>query len=134
MEKPERSGWTDLAGSLLICIGIGHLVFGLAAINGATALVDNVTEIELDTGLDLYKNLTAWGWILIALGLAEAGAGIAVWRRTPLSDLTALLVAYTGIIGTFFTFAIIRLPTVAFLAGLLLAIYLLSYYRGRHGQ
>ncbi len=134
MQRAERNGWTDLAGSLLIVVGVGQIVFGLAALNGAGALVANVTEIELDTGLDLYSNLGAWGWMLLVLGASEAFAGLTVFRRTSISDLLGLLVAYTGLIGSLLTSGIVRLPTVAFVAALLLVIYLLSYYHGRHGQ
>jgi hypothetical protein len=82
------------AGTLMLVIGVLHVIQGLVALmNNQFYVVGQEYMFEFD--------LTAWGWTHLAFGLvvALAGAGLfrgAVWART-----VAVVLATLSIIGNF---------------------------------
>jgi hypothetical protein len=116
------------AGILVLIAGVAQVALGLAAIAGASSLEANVLEIESNRDFGrLYLSLGAWGVLTLVLGVGEMVGGSAALRGTPNGRLGALITAYGGLAGAFFTLAIFRWVSVALIAALLLAIFLLSY-------
>ena len=119
------------AGFLVLIAGVAQAALGIAALGGASGLEANVTEIEANEDFGrLYLSLGAWGLITLGLGLGEVLGGSAALRSTPNARLAALIAAYGGLAGSFFTLAIFRWASVGLVAGQLLAIFLLSYRTG----
>lgn len=69
--EPELvpSGWLSFAGLLLIMVGSFNLIYGFAALFRQDVLA--VTSAGL-----LVLNYTTWGWLLILVGLLQAGTGL----------------------------------------------------------
>lgn len=131
MQVDSGGSWTRVGAVLILLAGVLHLVLAIAAIGGAEGLEANVMEIEANAGFgDLYFALATWGWVTLALGLAEIVAATSLWRGTRNGRLAGLIVAYGGLTGAFFTLSIFRVGSVAAIVLLLSAVYLLSYHSG----
>jgi hypothetical protein len=116
------------AGSLVLLAGVAQAVLGIAALAGASGLEANIVEIESNEDFgSLYLSLGAWGLVSLVLGIGQVLGGSAVLRSTPTGRLAALITAYLGLAGSFFTLAIFRWASLALIAAQLLAIFLLSY-------
>jgi hypothetical protein len=123
------------AGSLVLLAGAAQALAGIAALAGVSGLEANVVEIESSEDFGrLYLSLGAWGLISLALGVGEVLAGAAALRSTPNGRMAALIAAYLGLAGAFFTLAIFRWASVALIVAQLLAIFLLSYRGSRRSS
>ena len=68
--KPRRSGMVTFAAVMLFVLAFFNGLDGIAAINQSRIFVSGAVFIQGD--------LRAWGWTLLALGIAQALAGFAV--------------------------------------------------------
>lgn len=80
-------GWIAFAGVMMIMIGTFNVIDGLAA------LFKDEVFVNTGSGL-LVFDLTAWGWIHLLFGLAQAGVGLALlygqtWARVVSIGLVA---------------------------------------------
>ena len=127
-EEPQRD-WTRAGGIFVGLAGVIHLVLGVSAIAGTSALQEIVRQIESNPDYGrLYFSLGVWGGIMLALGLAELAAAAAAARRTEAGWLSALLIAFLGLTLSFFSLAIFRVADLAAIGLLLVACFLLAYH------
>jgi hypothetical protein len=91
----RRSGWF----AAVIGVGVLLIILGLwNAIDGLTALLAGgfvVADAERVFALDV----AAWGWVLLAIGVVEVCAGIALFIGARWARVVAVLVAgFNGIV------------------------------------
>jgi hypothetical protein len=88
-------GWIAFAGTMMIIAGTLNLFYGLiAAINDEWVVFGNKS--------DLYLDLTAWGWLHMALGAVVLLAGIFLFTGNILARTVGVIVASVSIIANFF--------------------------------
>jgi hypothetical protein len=91
------SGWADwiiFAAVMLILVGV------LNAIHGFVAIVNDEWVVWTNRA-DLYLDLTTWGWVHIAIGIALVLTGLGVLKGNVLARTIAVVVAGFGIITNF---------------------------------
>jgi hypothetical protein len=91
----HRSGWFALVigvGVLLIVLGVWNVFDGLSALfAGGFVLADAERVLALD--------VAAWGWVLLAVGVVEVVAGIALFIGARWARVVAVLVAgFNGLV------------------------------------
>ena len=70
-ETSSVSGWWIFAGVLLLITGTLNVIYGFAAIGNSSVFTSNAIYILM--------SLRLWGWIAVALGLAEWVAAFSLW-------------------------------------------------------
>jgi hypothetical protein len=122
----DRSGWLPVvfaAGVLLAVLGVWNIVDGLTAlIRGDFVVTDADRVIALD--------VAGWGWILLAIGVVEVVAGIALWIGAYWARVVAVLVA--GLNGVVQLAFVAAYPVGAILI-MLVAVFVI-YAVVRHGS
>ena len=93
--KHRRSGWFAMVvgvGVLLIVLGVWNAIDGLTALfAGGFVVADAERVLALD--------VAAWGWVLLALGIVEVVAGIALFIGASWARVVAVLVAgFNGVV------------------------------------
>ena len=91
----RRSGWFAAVigvGVLLIILGLWNTIDGLTALlAGGFVVADAERVFALD--------VSAWGWVLLAIGVVEVCAGIALFIGARWARVVAVLVAgFNGIV------------------------------------
>jgi len=87
-------GWIAFAGTIMIIAGTLNLFYGLiAAINDEWVVFGNRA--------DLYLDLTAWGWLHMALGAVVLLSGIFVFTGNILARTVGVIVASVSIVANF---------------------------------
>ena len=72
-DEERGSGWVTFAGVLLLIVGTLNIIEGIAAIDRASFFVANTHYIAGD--------LSAWGWTVLFIGIAEVLIGLGVMAR-----------------------------------------------------
>ncbi|MFE3289786.1 hypothetical protein [Rhodococcus sp. NPDC059234] len=109
--KQEVAARTSIgAAVLLVVVGVLQVLQGIAAVGN-----DEIFTVGVDYTYEL--DLTAWGWIHIALGVVIALVGVAlfgagIWART-----LAIVIAGLSIVANF-----LWLPYSPWWAGLIIAL------------
>lgn len=85
----RRSGWFGMvigAGVLLIILGLWNVIDGVTALRaGGFVVADAERAVALD--------VATWGWVLLAIGVIEVVAGIALFIGAGWARVVAVLVA-----------------------------------------
>jgi uncharacterized membrane protein (DUF2068 family) len=68
-------GLVTFAGVMLMIAGILNTLYGIAAIDKANVFEQNARYVFLD--------LNSWGWFVLALGVVQIFAALAIWRGAP---------------------------------------------------
>ena len=84
LPKTRSSGWVGwivFAGTMMMMIGVFHLIEGLVAL-----FQDDYYLVNAN-GLTVHVDYTAWGWVHLLVGILVAVAGLGVlggrvWART----------------------------------------------------
>ncbi|MFE2425956.1 hypothetical protein ACFXJ5_04220 [Streptomyces sp. NPDC059373] len=95
MPPLERSHWVAFAGILLMLTGLFDLI------NGFVAILDHgyyATTANHGNRLLIF-NYTAWGWIWIAIGIAQILAGLGVLLGVRAARLTGIVLASLCLVG-----------------------------------
>ena len=71
-DDTHGQGLVTFAGVMLMIAGILNTLFGIAAIDKANVFVHNARYVFLD--------LRSWGWFVLALGVIQILAALAIWR------------------------------------------------------
>jgi len=88
------TGWIYFAGLLMILRGLSEAFLGLTALVDKTYLFVNSEKIVTVT-----TNMTAWGWVHIALGVVVAAAGFSVMHGSRWARVLAILFASVAFIA-----------------------------------
>lgn len=92
-----RSGAIGLivfAGTLMIMIGVFHIISGLAA------LIEDDFYVTTPNYL-LEFDVTAWGWIHLIAGIVVAGAGFAVFSGQTWARVVGIMLAGLSAVANF---------------------------------
>jgi hypothetical protein len=99
LEERGVSGWATggivFAATIMLMVGSFQVIAGLAAI-----FEDEFFVLTQNYVFDL--DVTAWGWIHLALGIALVVAGWALFARKPWAGVTALVLALLSALANFF--------------------------------
>ena len=91
----RRSGWFGMVigvGVILIVLGVWNAIDGLRALVAGDFVVADADRVA---GL----RVAAWGWVLLALGVVEVVAGIALFISARWARVVAVLVAgFNGLV------------------------------------
>jgi hypothetical protein len=85
----DRHTWLDLAGILLLLVGVFNVIDGISAISDAKVLSDNV----------VFANLHAWGWFFLVVGVIQVLAGWAVMKNAPWAAIVGIVTAFVNAIS-----------------------------------
>ena len=121
-ERPvEDSGWAVFAGVLFLLVGIFHLMWGVAALVND----DNFVSDEL-----LFGDLTLWGLLYLAIGLAQLGTAYLIMRASRFGQGLGLLLACLSATNAMLSFAAYPLWSATILVLDVLVIYGLAVHSG----
>jgi hypothetical protein len=81
---PRGTGWITFAGVMLILVGSFNIIDGIAAIANSDYLVNQL----------LFANMHAWGWFFLIWGIAQVGAGIAVFGGATWAVIVGVISAF----------------------------------------
>jgi hypothetical protein len=91
----RRSGWFAMVvavGVLLIILGVWNTIDGLTALIAGDFVVADAERV-------VALQVAAWGWVLLALGVVEVVAGIAIFIGARWARVVAVLVAgFNGVV------------------------------------
>jgi hypothetical protein len=73
-EDAHGQGLVTFAGVMLMIAAVLNTLYGIAAIDKASFFVNDAKYV--------FGNLNTWGWFLVALGVLQFFAALAVWRGT----------------------------------------------------
>jgi hypothetical protein len=91
----RRSGWFGMVvavGVILIVLGVWNVIDGLRALLAGDFVVADAERV-------VALQVAAWGWVLLALGIVEVVAGVALFIWARWARVVAVLVAgFNGVI------------------------------------
>jgi hypothetical protein len=88
------NGYTVFAVAIMLVLGVWQVLAGL------TAVVRNGLYVSTAAYTDAFST-TAWGWLVVLLGVLIAGTGIAVLRGRNWGDTAAVVLACLTMIVNF---------------------------------
>ena len=71
-DDPHGQGLVTFAGVMLMIAAVLNTLYGIAAIDKANVFVHDARYVFLD--------LRSWGWFVLALGVLQFFAALAIWR------------------------------------------------------
>ena len=71
-DDPHGQGLVTFAGVMLMIAAVLNILYGIAAIDNANFYVHNARYV--------FGDLNTWGWFLVALGVLQFFAALAIWR------------------------------------------------------
>ena len=73
-DDPHGQGLVTFAGVMIMIAAVLNVLFGIAAIDKANVFVHNARYV--------FGDLRTWGWFLLAFGVLQFFAALAIWRGT----------------------------------------------------
>ena len=122
-DDPHGQGLVTFAGVMLMIAAVLNTLYGIAAIDSANVFVRDARYV--------FGDLNTWGWFVLALGIVQFLAALAIWRGTPWGRWFGVASASANVI-----LQVLWLPSYPILALTiipldLVAIYGLLAYGGR---
>ena len=74
LEDEAGYGLVTFAGVMLMIVAVLNTLYGIAAIDGANFFAGDARYV--------FGDLNTWGWFLLALGVLQFFAALAIWRGT----------------------------------------------------
>jgi hypothetical protein len=74
-DDSHGQGLVTFAGVMIMIAGVLNTLYGIAAIDSANVFVHNARYV--------FGDLNTWGWFVLALGVLQIFAALAIWRGTP---------------------------------------------------
>ena len=74
-DDEHGQGLVTFAGVMLMIAAVLNMLYGIAAIGKANFFVHDARYV--------FGDLNTWGWFLLALGVLQAFAAVAIWRAPP---------------------------------------------------
>ena len=71
-DDPHGQGLVTFAGVMLMIAAVLNILYGIAAIDNANVFVHNARYV--------FGDLSTWGWFVLALGVLQFFAALAIWR------------------------------------------------------
>jgi hypothetical protein len=74
-DDARGQGLVTFAGVMLMIAAVLNVLYGIAAIDNANFFTRNARYV--------FGDLNTWGWFLVAFGVLQAFAALAIWQGTP---------------------------------------------------
>ena len=74
-DDPHGQGLVTFAGVMLMIAAVLNTLYGIAAIDKANLFVQHARYV--------FGDLSTWGWFVLALGVLQFFAALAIWRGAP---------------------------------------------------
>src|SRR5262249_10495633 len=74
-DDAHGQGLVTFAGVMLMIAGVLNTLYGIAAIDKANVFVQHARYV--------FGDLSTFGWLVLALGIIQILAALAIWRGTP---------------------------------------------------
>ena len=74
-DDPHGQGLVTFAGVMLMIAAVLNTLYGIAAIDKANVFVQHARYV--------FGDLSTWGWFVLALGVLQFFAALAIWRGAP---------------------------------------------------
>jgi hypothetical protein len=71
-DDAHGQGLVTFAGVMIMIAGVLNTLYGIAAIDSANVFVHNARYV--------FGDLNTWGWFVLALGVLQIFAALAIWR------------------------------------------------------
>lgn len=121
--EAQRSGLVTFAAIILFVLAAFNGLYGIAAINQSKVFVNGVVFVAGD--------LRTWGWTVLALGIAQALAGVAVLRGGQIGRWFGVAVLALNAFAQMWFFPASPFWSLVIIALDVVAIYGLSAYGGK---
>jgi hypothetical protein len=122
-EYGRGSGWLFFAGTMIGLAGFFSTIDGIVALSKSSFYVADARYV--------FGDLRTWGWIVLALGVLELCASVAVLGRAQWARWFGIAIASLGALGQFAFMQSYPFWSLTVLTACLLAIYGLAVYGGR---
>jgi hypothetical protein len=94
---PTMNRWLLFASVIMFVVGVHNIIFGIAALRDYSVVVTNLGGAG-GVGV-LYADTTFWGWLCIAIGIAEVVIAAGIAARNPMARWFGIGVASINAIG-----------------------------------
>jgi hypothetical protein len=122
-DDTHGQGLVTFAGVMLLIAAVLNVLYGIAAIDKANFFVHNARYV--------FGDLRTWGWFLVALGIVQGFAALAVWRGVPWGRWFAVACACANAILQMLWIPAYPILAITILTFDVIAIYGLLAYGGR---
>ena len=121
--ETRGAGWIVYAAIMLGLAGILSVIDGIVALSKSTFYTANAHYV--------FSDLRTWGWIILAIGIAQLCAGVAVLNGSQVARWFGIASAGIGAIGQLMFVHAYPFWSLAMFAADMLVIYALAVYGGR---
>jgi hypothetical protein len=125
-ESEKGLGWLFFAGTMIGLAGLFSTIDGIVALSKSSFYVADARYV--------FSDLRTWGWIVMAVGVVEIFASIAVLGRAQWARWFGIVVASLGALAQFAFMQSYPFWSLTVLTACGLAIYGLVVYGGRPGS
>ena len=87
--EPVGSGWRAFAGTMIFLSGLFNLLDGIVALTNRHYLVNRL----------VWSDLRTWGWIMVAFGVVEILAGMAIFGGATWAAMFGIVVSMLNALG-----------------------------------
>ena len=123
-DTESGEGWVLFAGVMIMISGFLNVIYGIAAIDGASFFTDEGRYV-------IFDSLNTWGWFLLLVGIVQLFAAFSIWSRNPFGRVIGVASASFSALVILFT--VNAFPFAAFMLFIvnILIIYGLVVHGGR---
>ena len=122
-DDSKGQGLVTFAGILLMLAGVLNVIYGIAAIDKAHFFVNNAKFVVGD--------LSTWGWFVVAFGVLQIFAALAIWRGETWGRVVGIACAFVNSILQMIWIGSAPFLAIAITTMDIIAIWGLAVYGGR---
>jgi hypothetical protein len=121
--EEEGAGWLLFAGTMLGLAGLLSMIDGIVALSKSSFYVADARYV--------FSDLHTWGWIVLAVGVVEICASLAVLARSQWARWFGIVVASLGALAQFAFMQSYPFWSITVLTFCILTVYGLAAHGGR---
>jgi hypothetical protein len=122
-DSQHGAGWVLFAGVMILIAGVLNTIGGIAAIDDANFYTHDAHY--------QFANLSAWGWIILLIGLMQLFAAFSIWAGGAYGRFIGILSASLNAMAQLFFIPAFPLWSLAIFSLDILVIYGLIVYGGQ---
>jgi hypothetical protein len=121
-ERRHGAGWVVFAGLMICLVGVLNVIYGIGAISDSRFFVEDATYI--------LSGLNTWGWVMLALGVTQLIAAVAIFNGGGFARWFGIAVAGLNAVGALMSISAYPFWSLAIFTLDILVIYGLAAYGG----